>query len=211
MIAIYAPGGGRGHLARARAIAARVRGARIYGDGDVPPGGDALIVDTFADGRGGEITDAVRARFRTRILVRRYTRAADAPRGYDRVWLPYARAACEWDGAVRGTYVGPLVRALRFADEPAVEVAVLGDAARLPWQVAWPAGTRFVPAWDAAIPRAARYVVVGAGHNTMYELRALGVRFAAYPLDRRFDDQHRRAARLGVGVWTPDALARFLA
>src|SRR6201999_25471 len=102
------------------------------------------------------------------------------------------------------------VRHLRVVDDGAAPLVVLGDVARIPWEVAWPAGTRFVATWADAIPRAARYVVVGAGHNTTYERRALGVRFAAYPLDRRHDDQHRLAARLGVGVWTPDALARFV-
>jgi predicted glycosyltransferase len=212
VIAIYAAGGGRGHLARARQIAARFRDARIYGDGELPDGGDTIIVDTFAGGRRGELADVL-PRFARRVLVRRYVRPGsdvhDAIDAYDRVWLPYAADACEWDGAVPGEYVGPLVRTLRVAG-PVLPLVVLGDVARLPADWAWPAGTTFVARWDDVLPAARAYFVVGAGHNTIYELRGLGVPFAAYPLDRRFDDQHRRAARLGVGVWSKRELGAWL-
>jgi predicted glycosyltransferase len=215
-VAIYAPGGGRGHLARAAAIARRFANARIDGDGELPGDADVLIVDTFPRGRRGELTDGVLARFARRVLVRRYVRdlaIGDDASAYHRVWLPYARDACEWDGAMAGTHVGPLVRALRIAPDERcgarASLVVLGDLDRLPWPVRV-AGARFVRAWTDAIPAADAYFVVGAGHNTVYELRRLGVRFAAYPLDRRYDDQHRRVARLGIGVWSPADLDAFV-
>ena len=237
-VAIYAAGGGRGHLRRARELArrcARLGPATIWHDHDdapdgvdagvahrrgVPDGGDVLVTDTFPGGRRGELA-GVLARFRRRVLVRRYVRpgtdAFDGAAGaYHRVWLPYARATCEWDGAEPGLHVGPLVRRLTIAPvglgglgAPA-PLAVLGDPARLPWDAAWPPGTRVCRAFGDALPPARRSLAIGAGHNTIYELRALGVPFRAYPLDRRYDDQHRRAARLGVGVWTPRDLDAWL-
>jgi hypothetical protein len=44
----------------------------------------------------------------------------------------------------------------------------------------------------------AAHIVTGAGFNTVHELAPLRARHTVVPFDRRLDDQHARARRLGV-------------
>ena len=178
----------------------------------------ALLVDTFPGGLARELDDALLGRFRLRALLRRHLRpgsyeddAALADR-FDLTLLPYTPERCEWEGAVAGVHVGPLVRRLALADGTAWELAVVGDAARLPagWRAALPCRTVFVAGPFRRLPRARRVLALGAGHNLIYELDALGVPFRALPQERAYDDQFRRADRLGVGVYERAQLLSFL-
>jgi hypothetical protein len=183
-----------------------------------------LVVDTFPGGVAHELDDATLAGFGHRVLVRRYLRpgayddeAALAAR-FDEMLVPYRAGQCEWheagdDCACPGVHAGFLVRALRIephAEPP--ELVVIGDVERLPpgWRALLPARTRQVSGPFRALPAARRYLAMGAGHNLVYELCEAGVCFAAMPVERRYDDQFRRADRLGIGVHTRADLARWL-
>jgi hypothetical protein len=188
--------------------------ARLAGEAPV------LVVDTFPAGVAHELDDAALAAFAHRVLVRRYLRpgayedeAALAAR-FDAALVPYTEAQCEWDGEVDGVHVGFLVRELaveRVGD--ALDLVIIGDAGRLPpgWRALLPARTRHVAGRFRALPAARRYLGMGAGHNLTYELHQAGVCFAVMPCERRYDDQFRRADRLGAGVYTREDLARWLA
>lgn len=181
---------------------------------------DVLVTDTFAGGLDGELTAGLRGRFRRRILVRRYVRPgayrydAEATR-YDERWLPYARERCEW-GRIEGDHVGPIVRRLDLSGGPGHRLVVIGarsDAAR---DVAMQLRTRGLPSdatWVdgpfSSLPRASKYLGLGAGYNLVHELAAMGVDFRVIPRERRYDDQHRRAGMFGVGVVTAEEVSRW--
>lgn len=178
-----------------------------------------LVVDTFPAGVAHELDDAALDRFEHRVLVRRYIRpgsyedeAALAAR-FDAALVPYTEAQCEWDGEVDGVHVGFLVRELAVERGAAeLDLVIIGDAGRLPpgWRALLPERTRHVAGRFRALPAARRYLGTGAGHNLTYELYQAGVCFAVMPCERRYDDQFRRADRLGAGVYTREDLAGWL-
>jgi hypothetical protein len=198
-----------------------------------------LVVDTFPGGVAHELDDATLAGFAHRVLVRRYLRPgayddeAELAARFDVALVPYRRGLCEWAGeaageaagesndargaggcACAGAHVGFLVRELGVAPGPAaLELAVIGDAGRLPpgWRALLPGRTGHVSGPFRALPAARRYLAMGAGHNLVYELLEAGVCFAAVPCERRYDDQFRRADRLGIGIHSRADLARWLA
>lgn len=156
---------------------------------------------------------------------------------FDVTLVPYRRRLCEWAGqwagesagesagdrndawsadgcACTGTHVGVLVRELRVESAGSeLELAVIGDGERLPpgWRSLLPERTGHVSGPFRALPAARRYLAMGAGHNLVYELVEAGVCFAAVPCERRYDDQFRRADRLGIGIHARADLARWLA
>ena len=153
-----------------------------------------------------------------RALVRRYLRPgtyedeeALAAR-FDLQLLPYEEALCEWEGAVPGFHLGPLVRRLQVASGAPWDLAIVGEPGRLPsgWRAALPERTTGVSGPFHALPRARAYFGSGAGHNLTYELLSTGVPFRVLPEERSHDDQFRRADRLGVGVYSRDELRAFL-
>ncbi len=194
-----------------------------------------LVVDTFPGGVAHELDDATLAGFAHRALIRRYLRpgayddeAALAAR-VDVALVPYRRGLCEWDGesalasgdargadgcACTGAHVGFLVRGLRVdVSQAELDLVVIGDADRLPpgWRSLLPARTGHLSGPFRALPAARRYLAMGAGHNLVYELLEAGACFAAVPCERRYDDQFRRADRLGIGIHARADLARWLA
>lgn len=179
---------------------------------------DALVVDTFPAGVAGEVTDEVLRAARRRVLVKRHVRRASYPdhdalaARFDEELLPYPAGGCEWDGEARGVHVGHLLRDLPLAPGPEAALCVLGDAARLP--AAWRArlaGARHVRGRVAALPPARRYLSVGAGYHATYELARLGRPHGLVPLERRWDDQFRRAGRAARAVLTRADLDALLA
>jgi hypothetical protein len=173
-----------------------------------------LVVDTFPGGIAHELDDALLDAFAERVLVRRYLR----PGSYDdeerlasrfnRTLIPYAPERCEWEGAIEGEYVGPLVREVPVRGEPE-DLVVIGDGVPAGWMPLL-ARARFVSGPLAVLPRARRYLATAAGHNLTYELLALGMPFASVPQDRRYDDQFRRADLLGIGIHHKRDLVRWL-
>jgi hypothetical protein len=225
---IYALGGGRGHLMRARTLA-RSRSAVILHQVAGEPGlcvrddwsladvqanlralsgRDAmLIVDTFPGGIAHELDDSLLALYGERVLIRRYLRPGayedeeSLAARFDRTLIPYREERCEWERRIAGEHVGPLVRALRL-DESSEDLVVIGSRSTIPegWMQLL-IGARFIDGPFASLPRARRYLALAAGHNLTYELLQLGVPFALCPQERRYDDQYRRADRLGAGIF----------
>jgi len=178
-----------------------------------------LFVDTFPAGVARELGDAVLSAARRTVLIQRHLRTeqyddyfALAGR-FDERWLPYPPALCAWEGEVGGVHVGPLVRSLPVAAGPRAPLAVIGDAARLPpgWRALLPTGTRWVDGFFDVLPPAERYLCVGAGHNLCWELIGAGAAARHLPLPRRYDDQHRRALRLGRAALRREDVEVFLA
>lgn len=178
-----------------------------------------LVVDAFPGGLEGELGPDVLGAFRRRVLVARHVRPGAYPRyeararAYDLRLLPYPPGDCEWDGAAPGVHVGHLLRDLPLdGDGLVAPLVVLGDPARLPagWRARLPAGTRVVSGWTPRLPRARAYLSLGAGYHASYELARLGVRHGLVPVERRYDDQFRRAARRGAGVHTRADLLRLI-
>ena len=108
--------------------------------------------------------------------------------------------------------MGPLVRDLPIADGLPAPVAVIGDARKLPpgWRALLPEDTVWIDRFVHRLPAARRYLCVGAGHNLCWELIGAGVAALHVPLARRYDDQHRRALRLGRAALRRDDVASFL-
>jgi hypothetical protein len=236
---VYALGGGLGHLTRALLVARGFARATVLHASPVRPAlathatlvrvehgdvtdhlrdADTLVVDTFPAGVARELSDKILRPFARTVLLRRYIRPgayeddeALAAR-FDAVLLPYPADDCEWEGTADGLHVGHIVRDLSVEDGAEAPLAVLGNAEVLPpaWRALLAPDTVFVAGPFSRLPRAARYLSVGAGYNVCHELARLGVDFRAAPLERRYDDQFRRADRLGVGLYDRDALERWL-
>ncbi|MEZ4322885.1 MAG: hypothetical protein R3F61_35795 [Myxococcota bacterium] len=235
MNVVYALGGGRGHATRALTLAARLSGpSRVLhqcADPDLPGGigtptvaelharlAEALVgatrfvVDTFPGGVAhelGELPTGVRT-----VLVARYVDRSAYPRydalaaRFDEIWLPYDPDGCEWDDPPDGRYIGPVVRTVPLG--PEVDTLVIGSGE----PASWAPLLRDLPRVDgpfASLPRARRVVALSAGYNLGWELATAGIRTAFRPLPRRFDDQFRRAARLGTPLYHRSCLEGFLA
>jgi hypothetical protein len=220
-------------LHRAAFVAARpppgVRLLRVPGELSIPrwrralariaSGAELFVVDTFPAGIAHEIDDDVLARARRRALVRRYVRPFaypgydDAAARFDDVFAPYPLGGSEWEAPAPGDrHLGYLTRRLRLSGEPERPLCVIGDARLLPvgWRALLPADTAWIEGPFEALPRARAYLSMGAGYNIAYELLALGAPFGLLPLEKRYDDQFRRAERLGRAVTTRADLARLI-
>ncbi len=179
---------------------------------------ETLLIDTFPGGVAGEVDHDVLSRYANTVLLRRYVRPGSYPdyemraAAFAEQWLPYAATNCEWDGAVPGRYIGSATRRLELAEGQPCELVVVGNPSQLPpaWTEALPADTKWLDGPFAALPRARRYLSIGAGHNISYELRRLGADAAFVPLERRYDDQFRRADRHGAGIYSGAELRAFL-
>lgn len=186
------------------------------------PGIDALVVDTFPQGFTGDLDAASLTRFRTRVLVARYRRDAvrDEHTAYHRVWAPYPRELDEWPTPLAdAVYTGWLARPTPVAVESTDPDWVILDTGkrigaplravfeRLAERVQRP--LRWV--YDLDVPlRAGKLLVVGAGYATVYELGRAAIDLRFMPLQRRWDDQHRRVRRLDRAVESLDALQAWL-
>lgn len=177
-----------------------------------------LVVDTFPGGVSHELDDSVLDAYEERTLVRRYVRPGtydnydELASRFDEVALPYDPSRCEWEGCVDGRYVGPLTRDVSLEDSPEISLVTIGPLGLLPrrWPELFPEDAVNISCPFQSLPRARRYLAIGAGHNLIYELDQLGVSYAAYPLEQRFDDPFRRVDRLGVGIFSRTQLRTFL-
>jgi hypothetical protein len=182
-------------------------------------GAERLVVDTFPAGLAGELDDRLLAQARRRTLIRRYVRpgaypdhAALAAR-FDDVLSPYPADRSEWEEpAPREIPLGYVTRPIGLAGGDPLPLVVIGDPARLPpgYRALLPARTGWIHGPFAALPRARAYLSIGAGYNIAYELLALGAPFGLIPLEKRYDDQFRRADLLGRAVLTRRDLERLL-
>ena len=225
---IYALGGGSGHQRRGRLLAQRLEGTTVVvTEASGPPETfadrllaelrdyDQLVVDTFPAGLAHELDDRFFAGpFRT-VLVARYV-DRDAYEGYDELaarfdeaWLPYPADHCEWDPAPRGKPMGALTRHVGLQGE--VDTLVIGDVRSAPR--AWRSvltGAVVIDRPFATLPRARRVVALACGYHLGWELAQLGLSTGFRPLQRRYDDQFRRAALLGQPLYHVHDLEAFL-
>ena len=107
--------------------------------------------------------------------------------------------------------MGTIVREITINDDQA-ELCVIGNQASIPerWSSLFPEHTIFIHHRFHALPRARRYLCVGAGYNLFWELYFLGHAVAHMPLEKRYDDQFRRCLRFGRSISTYRELFRFL-
>ena len=178
-----------------------------------------LIVDTFPGGLFHELSEELLGAFAKTTLIKRFVRSGSyddyeslAARFGEQL-LPYPATGCEWDGEVAGRYVGYVTRPLRRRGEGEAPLCVIGPPDELPsgWQHHLPPETEWVFGPLHSLPKARRYLALGAGYNLTYELKQLRVDARTVPRERRWDDQYARAERLGMGLHNTDALRRWLA
>ncbi|MDP8980931.1 MAG: hypothetical protein M3O35_10100 [Acidobacteriota bacterium] len=246
---IYALGGGWGHLTRAAALAraaapchavriltnspyaAQVSGldivvvasreAAVAQIEAARP--DALIVDTFPRGLGGELAAILPALDATKILVHRdlnpeYVSAASlrdfVESNYDLVLIPGEGEGCEFPGEVTAPWLvrssdeiseaAPKGRPIVCASGNAEELAWYGDVAAhladsLCVAAVCPPGCppeRWIRHWPAIdLFPGVPVIVGGGGYNTVHEALACRVPLVVRPWPRTYDRQSARAAR----------------
>jgi len=235
---VYALGGGRGHATRAFELCRRMGSGVVFhqAPGEWPSGSVCVgrigvtalreqllgalsgakrfIVDSFPGGIAHELVGLpIPAGVRTVLVARYVDRAAYADYDalaarFDEVWLPYDPERCEWDEPPAGVYIGPVVRPVRL--EGSVDTLVIGRGEPASWSALLRDSTRVDGLFDR-LPRARRVVALGAGYNLGWELATAGLKPAFLPQTRRFDDQFRRAAKLGTPLLHRVDLEGFLA
>lgn len=168
---------------------------------------ESILVDTFPGGWRGELKGDVLTRFPRRVLVARYRRQVDWDKVgavYEELLLPYPVDRNEWEWSPpHASFAGFIVRrdAPRWRREgrdlvlvdthrrcrPALVDVIQRCAVR------HGLGFRCLDRIGGDL-RASRALVVGAGYNTFYELILQGAEARFFPLERRHDDQYRRAS-----------------
>lgn len=176
---------------------------------------DTLIVDSFPRGWSDEIDEAVLDRFTHRVLVSRYNRDPrflDDSARFDVLLNPYPAHLDEWSVPLpRARHTGWLVRPAPMRIVPEGDALVVFDpGARAPstllMRLASYAKThglrlRHLRRAERDVD-AAKFLCIGAGYNTVYELAHTAADLRFVPLARRYDDQARRVARLDRSAGT---------
>ena len=178
---------------------------------------DCIVVDTFPKGIGHEITKEILQCYASSFLVARYLRTemyqeyALSSSWYTNIWLPYSIEQCEWSIPPSEIYMGPTIRPIKINKEQTA-LCVIGERNSIPkrWSSLFPKRTIFIHHRFHTLPRAKKYLCVGAGYNLFWELNALGVEAAHIPIEKRYDDQFRRVMRFGTMISTYDQLFNFL-
>jgi len=181
-----------------------------------------LVVDTFASGWRGELRGELPERFASRVWLARHSRshsAADAAR-FHRVLSPYPASRCEWDGRMPAArHGGYLVDAAHLDLRPDRRHFALVDSERrcnarlldLLQTAARRAGLAFrLHRCLHDRIRAAKLLVVGAGYHSFYECLSQEVDVRFLPVEKRHDDQHRRARRFRRALSSLDELLPWL-
>jgi hypothetical protein len=185
----------------------------------VAPSPRLVVIDTFPAGIAHELSSLWRDTCALRVLVRRFVRPGSYPDyerhagAFDVHWEPYPAEECEWEGDCSGAHVGWILRPVHLQDGSGPDVQLVGHPRDLPigMRVLLPADTHVVDGPFDSLARARRTVCIGAGYNLAYELKSLGMCAGFVALERRFDDQYRRAARAGTPLVSSCDLQRFLA
>ena len=184
---------------------------------------DTLIVDTFPRGWSREIDDAVLARFSHRVLLARYNSDPAFPEGatrYDRLLLPYPALHDEWCVTFpRAAHTGWLVRDAPMHIVPEGDTVVVFDPGQRVPPSLLEKLERFLRSRDLRLVRlvrtvekiaARKFLCVGAGYNTVYELAHSAADLRFLPLARRWDDQARRVTRLSRNAGTLSDLLAWI-
>ena len=184
-----------------------------------PSSFDCVVVDTFPQGIGHELHQRILAEYSQSFLVARYLRAEqysgyqESCSWYTKVLLPYSPNDSEWDVSPKGIYIGTLTRPISISIEKSVELCIIGNPNKIPirWHSLFPSSTCIVQHRFHTLPKAHRYLCVGAGYNLFWELHSIGVSAGHIALEKRYDDQFLRAGRLGRLISTYQQLQRFFA
>lgn len=229
---VYALGGGRGHGTRgsliANALIAQGYTTELW-CGLVPPTAEQcpdaaalLVVDTFAKGWQGELSDKLFQCFDKRILVSRYARYMDwdwVNRHYDQVIFPYCDLSQEWRAdeltelRIPIRHSGLMVRNLAVSVNSDTNTLTVLDSEKRLTTSSISQLTQFacknefnislIHEFSNQLDLSPKTVVVGAGYNLFYELlfSAADVRFL--PVNKRYDDQARRCQnwQLAIADW----------
>ncbi len=185
------------------------------------------IVDTFPQGWRGEITAQWLARFEKTTWIARYAKnlrrgpgdPSDLP-AYTQTLLPYPESHNEWERPLPDARpTGYMIDASHWrlsSDSRGFAVLdpgrrcgrqVLSVFARLARQI----GLGFQYWQDFGQPLSAgKWLVVGAGYHTFYELLGLGVDVRFLPIKKRHDDQFRRASLFGLALTHLDQILPWL-
>jgi hypothetical protein len=163
------------------------------------------IVDTFPHGWRGEISADWLARCEQTTWIARHARHLPLENlpAYSRILAPYPAHISEWDEPpARAQAVGYMIDAAhwRLATDRR-SLAVLdpehrcsGKVLALFARLARRAGLAFDHWRDCNQALSARkWLVIGAGYHAFYELLGLGIDARFLPINKRHDDQCRRA------------------
>jgi len=179
---------------------------------------DCMVVDTFPYGLFHELTDEMIRSASESILIGRYLKKEEY-RNYDRgkknyshVFLPYHQNRCEWNSEQNGRYIGPIIRDIFINSEWCCDLVVLGNIDLIPktWQNLFPQSTVYVDHYFESLPQSKGYLCIGAGYNLVWEMKSLGLNVVHLPIEKRYDDQFRRAGMLGCMVNSRQVLDEFL-
>jgi hypothetical protein len=179
---------------------------------------DCIVVDTFPYGIFHELSDSLIRSASESILIGRYVKEEEYPnydrgsQNYSQIFLPYHQDQCEWNTEKKGRYVGPIVRSISINSELCCDLVVLGNIDLIPktWHRFFPRSTIYIDHYFESLPQSKRYFCIGAGYNLVWELNSLGLNVGHFPLEKRYDDQFRRAGMLGCMVNSRQALDEFL-
>ena len=184
----------------------------------------SIIVDTFPGGWQNELSETFLKRFEQRIFLARYRRGlswTEVSRLYDSVILPYESREDEWgELPVPAKSVGFLLRENAPAWTEDGESLLLIDPERrcgerflnLVQKISARCSRPFRLIHDSSEElRAGKFLFIGAGYNTFYEVLRRKIDACFLPVQKRYDDQAHRARRWGVELESLPALAQWMA
>jgi hypothetical protein len=236
---IYALGGGRGHGTRGGLIADALiaqgyttklwRGLMPLVAEQRPNAAALLVVDTFAKGWQGELSDALFHRFDKRILVSRYARYTDwdwVNRHYDQVIFPYCAVSQEWRAdeltelRIPARNSGLMVRDLAVSVNNDTSTLTVLDPEKRLTPSSLTQLTQFarknefnislIHEFSNQLELSPKTLVVGAGYNLFYELLLSPADVRFLPVNKRCDDQARRCQNWQLAVANWDDLQHWL-
>lgn len=185
------------------------------------------VIDTFPRGWRGEITADWLARREKTTWIARHAKnlhgGTDGPGAmpaYTHTLLPYPKSHDEWDRPFpEARHAGYMIDASHWRLSPDRRGFVLLDPERrcgsqilsVFARLARRLGLEFQywPGFGQAMA-AAKWLVVGAGYHTFYELLGLGIDVRFIPVKKRHDDQFRRASLFGLALTHLDQILPWL-
>ncbi|MFN8392129.1 MAG: hypothetical protein U0136_17690 [Bdellovibrionota bacterium] len=186
--------------------------------------GQALLVDTFPSGWRENISPTVLKRFDERILLARYAEGASyalVAEWFDAVLFPYSQTYSEWNlPPFSGIPIGFVIRPQpAFNQTPNGKLAFIDTEHRCQegllnqiTEHARVAGYELSVFFDLSREiYAEKFLFAGAGYNMFYEAleRKLDARFI--PVEKRYDNQRKRADGFRLNLNGLPDLDRWLA
>jgi hypothetical protein len=182
-----------------------------------------IVVDSFPLGIRGELLGFVE-RFRRSAFIARYRKGGipqEELKDYSAIVAPYCEETDEWGGQISAArHAGLIIKQdrVKLSSPQNSQFIVFDTGGRcsshflsLLRRCATRAGLELhikqeIPEWCAA----QKILFIGAGYNTFYETCGQSADVRYVPLHRRWDDQHARVSRYGLGVLSPQELEVWL-